>query len=241
VTVGTSKLITSLDYSDTFTVGLPERPSGNFPTGTGLNVEKSYGHPVQTWVWDALGTLNTDANAHELSPGGSEAGSDTGMSQFGGGERFGEQLQVIQYGLRDRYVVQVDAVQTSDRVIIWSSASADPFDTKSNSVGVFFRPSGNAIEIGLFRPSVGEVGTDFLSTLTENTWNNYAVEFSAHAVKIYVNQVLVGSLDLTEFDFGTFNNVSNAYVGYDALGSDVDWVKWSDNFQVGGGSHSVKP
>src|SRR6185503_20276925 len=72
-------------------------------------------------------------NTESIYPGSSGAGSDFGFTQTGGGLDYG-----INYGLRNNYVVQADAVQTPDRIDITSGPVPGTIFTQ-NSLSVFFR------------------------------------------------------------------------------------------------------
>ena len=121
ITVGSSSLIGALDYSDTYTLtangGNAGRPDNVFPVGSpGINVENNYSNAARAWQ-DSLWSLNTDASVIGGGgyPGGTGAGSATGLTQTGGASN-GSFL----YGVRSDFVVQFDAVQADDRVNIFT-------------------------------------------------------------------------------------------------------------------------
>jgi hypothetical protein len=67
VAVGDSSLITTLDYSDIFTVGAEgtDRPWNGAPTTAGLVVENSYGNPTRSWpTGAAYGAAISDVGAY---------------------------------------------------------------------------------------------------------------------------------------------------------------------------------
>lgn len=238
VAVGSSTLISSADYSDSFTIGaeatIVDResyPVQGFPLPAGVDiVENNHGNADQFWGpanWSIATDLAVNHGATGY-PGGTGAGSETGFTQRGGGGDWS-----IPYGLRDVFVVQTDFVQTGDRVDITVG------DTPSNIFGannlsVFFRKTGQATEIGLFNGGVGEVNTGFTSEIPNATlWNNYAlkVDIPNDSIEIFVNEVSRGVIDLTIFADGAFAGIlNNSFVGVGAAGSDR---LWTDNFQVG--------
>ena len=245
VSVGSSTLIGQLQYSDTFTVGTPARPDGlyNNNGSGGYNIETVYSTPAATWTPFYNFSFNSGAGStccgYPANTGSANAGADaaTGLAQSGGGD-FG-----LLYGLNSSYTIQADAIVPGDRFDI-SSASVPGDFFAADSLSVFFRNDGNALpSIGIFNPAVGEVlvpGTTGIA-LGDRTWHNFAVSFdqTARTVKIYVDQSLRASLDLTTFGGvnlggtpvapGSYQNWSNAAVGMGGAGG----VFWADNFQVG--------
>jgi LPXTG-motif cell wall-anchored protein len=242
VAVGQSALIGNLDYSDTFTEtafgGEPGRTDNAYPVNSpGTKVENSYGHATEYWT-NGDWSINTDSTvvsggAYPIYPGGSGAGSATGLTQTGGGVDYG-----LAYGLRKNYVVQFDAVQTADRIDITSSNTNNSI-ADGGGLSVFFRAANSTSpypKIGLYNPNVGEVSVASVSGIaTVNSWNNYAVDFDQtdNFLMIYTNQNLVATVNLTTFDGGAFapyEDYSNAFVSVGGTGSNI---LWSDNFQVG--------
>lgn len=252
VPVGSSALIDTLHYSDTFTLtthgGLASRPEGVFPVvAPGLNVESAYGNPAVAWSVNKW-SLNTDASPFPgvpAYPGNSGGGSNTGITQsglFGGVVDFG-----IEYGLSDSYVVQFDVVQTSDRVDITSSPVRDTAFGGQDIAGqrsltVFFRGDNRSNSaypsIGIYSPYAQETDSGLAlggTGVSVGQWANYAVRFDrgSNEIEIYVNQVSLGSLDLSTFAGGIYADWSHAAVsvgGFDFGGSSI---LWTDNFQVG--------
>jgi hypothetical protein len=249
VPVGSSTLITVLDYSDTFTAydfggledrtGLNHYPLGgvDYPAdgtpGEGLTVEDCHGNAARSWS-DQKFSISKDANpinGATVYPGGSGGGSATGMTQTGGlwGD-FG-----FEYGLRRRFVVQYDAVQTADRVDISIGSVRDNIFV-GNGLSVFFRPTGGAPnEIGVFSLGAGgEHGTGFASGVSAGSWHNYAVKFDldARTIELCVDEVSCGVVDLNTFAGGAFAslNLTSAAVNVGYYGGDRFW---SDNVQVG--------
>lgn len=252
VTVGDSALINFLDYSDTFTGtddgGNPDRPYiPAVQPPAAYVLENTYGNPGQSFQI-GNGFSFTSDNAANGNPGlvngnassqypfatnSSGAGSDTGFTQTGnGGVDYG-----INYGLRDEYVVQFDAVQTPDRIDISSGASLGIFGT--NSLSVFFRGdgSGNAsIFNGTTDTPIQSIIPSFNTGITgAGQWNNYAVRYDQvdQEIELYVNEDSKGVIDLTTFAGGIYQGFSNAVVGVGA-GDGAGDRTWTDNFQVGG-------
>ena len=137
IAVGSSSLIGTLDYSDTFTTSANGGNSARVDSQWALNdvataaqVENTYGHAAESWTYSYstapkgftnFGSFVSDATAVSgySYPGSSNAGSATGMVQTGvtSGTDFG-----IAYNLRSDYVVQIDGVQSSDRLDMTTSS-----------------------------------------------------------------------------------------------------------------------
>jgi hypothetical protein len=240
VLVGSSSLIGTLDYSDTFTAGTT-RVAGEFPMhdpAVASAVENCYGNSQVFWNYESricsFGNIVDDATVYSPSdyPGSNGVGSATGFTQRGSGGDYG-----IAYGHRSNYVVQFDAVQDNDRIDI-ATGSANDGISSSDGLTVFFRATGSAFaEIGLYNPTVGETSTGFASHVTARTWHNYAVGFNLEGktLSLYTDEALRGTIDLTTFAGGAYANVldanTNQYVIVGASGNDC--LGWSDNFQVG--------
>ena len=182
VTAGSSSLIARLNYSDSWTEtvdgGNAARVDGAYPVNLpGINVENNHGNPVQVWS-NGSWSINKDGTTVPGYPGGSGAGSATGITQTGsGGVDWG-----IEYNLSRNYFVQFDAVQTSDRIDITSGAVRDTIFNAGN-VSFFFRAGagggGIGIYNGAFETSTGL--TTGLGTGEVGRWHNYAVNFDLDA------------------------------------------------------------
>ncbi len=239
VAIGDSTLLDLSDTSDSFTLtadgGIPGRVVNAYPVhAPGINVEDNHGNPAQVWT-NAMWSVSADAGAIPGAtpyPGGSGAGSATGMTQRGGGSGdWG-----IEYGLRNDFVVQTDFVQTTDRVDMTVGAARDTIGNPGN-LSVFFRYTGHPSypEIGLYNPTVGEHNTGLTSGIpAAGQWRNYATRFNldSRVLAFYVDEVWRGSVDLDTVAGGAFAGltVSNASTGTGYAGGDRGW---SDNFQVG--------
>jgi hypothetical protein len=252
VVVGSSSLISSLDYADTFTGtpdgGAPARPYVAALQATlAYNVERDFGNPSRrmtggySFASDGVGNPGF-VDGVPAYPGNpiandntSGSGSGTGFSQTGGGVDYG-----LAYGLRSQYIVQVDAVQVADRIDITTGPQKGTIFA-ANSLSVFFRRSGSSNEIGLFNGTT-ETPTGLTTGTLTGQWNNYAVKFDQvnKTVEVFVNEVSRGKLDLTTFAGGIYQNFSNAAVGAGAGLAGGENRTWTDNLQVGGTSALVQ-
>ena len=131
--------------------------------------------------------------------------------------------------------MQVDAVQTPDRIDISSGAALGI--SAPESLSVFFRGdgSGNAsLYNGATDTGIQAEIPGFDTGITAaGEWHNYAVRFDRpdQEIEIYVDEVSRGVVDLTTFAGGIYQGFANFTVG--AGGSGGNRV-WTDNFQVGG-------
>jgi hypothetical protein len=173
-------------------------------------------------------------------PGSSGAFSATGFTQTGGNIDYG-----IPYGLaRPHFVVQVDAVQTGDRIDITSGGIPGTI-FQNNSLSVFFRGNGSG-NASLFRtvngsnldtPIRGQPGFENFNTgiTGAGEWHNYAVRYDRgnNVIELFVDEQSKGVIDLTSFAGGAYANFDTAAVGAGAgMGAGND-RSWTDNFQVG--------
>jgi hypothetical protein len=264
VPVGSSTIIPALDYSDTFTVGTPARADGLYNDNStgGYAVENTYGNAATTWApinsFSFNSGLGTTVPEYPTNDGNDGAAS--GLAQSGGGDFS------FNYGMRNNYTIQFDAILPGDRLDVTSLPAAGGGIFAGNSLSVFFRldsvagtPHGSAGQvlpgIGIFSPSVGEVpvldggGGLVLTGASAGAWNNYAVNYdkSANRLKLYVNESLKADLDLTTFGGtdlggnviapGAYQNYSNGAVGAGGSGG----VFWVDNLQVGGSGPIIVP
>ncbi len=233
VPVGSSSLISELDYSDTYTGtavgGIPGREWGIYPLpAEGLNVEAVYGHPARQWT-AAQFSINNDTNpftVYNPYPGSSGAGSATGMTQSAPSGDWS-----IAYGLRDDFVVQTDAVLCNDRIDIWISASDSFFDPQA--LAVFFRGSDTTQPypgIGIYHN--GEYNSGLTATAPMAQWHNVAVRFMLddNMLEIFTDEISLGVVDLAALLPDA--NFSPARVGVGGFTSPNNAL-WMDNFQVG--------
>jgi hypothetical protein len=255
VAVGQSTLINRPDYADSFTLGAGTRANlqpNEYPSGTALDLEVTpAGHPMS---WSPLWSISDDANvqsdAQSPYPGGSGAGSSRGFIQAIGFDPSKPLGLCIEYGLRDDYVVQFDAIQTIGWVGIGSGPHRDAFG-QPGSLAVLFHADNTPAPFDGLSLWDGSVETPVLDGPDGNSgnwvktgtrvgqWNNYAVRFDQadNTLTIYVNQVALVTLDLTRFAGGRYNAYFNAAVNVGALSGDLSLNPadrfWADNFQVG--------
>ena len=232
IAIGSSSLIGALRYSDSFTVGTPARPDGlyNNNASGGYNIETTYASPAATWTPFSNFSFNSGGGStccgypgNTGSAGGSAA---SGLAQSGGNDFS------ISYGLGNHYIVQADAILPPDRFDIGSYASAGDSIFTPNSLSIFFRRDGGGLPgIGVYNGSL-ETNSGFTTGVAggDSTWHNYAVDFNrgANTVSFYVDESLRGTLDLTTFGVGAYQNYST-----NAVGMGGTFVFWADNFQVG--------
>ena len=179
-------------------------------------------------------------------PGCLVDGSKTGFSEAGAGP---DCLQSIEYGLRNDFVVQFDAVQTDDRMNI--SIGEQPATIYGQVLSVFFRRPGCKVNgkavptLSLHTDVIGEVETGLTSGIEKPwQWHNYAVRFDLphKTLTVWLDYQCRGQIDLAaiarsvnkkdgrkSFDLPLSNRFVT--VGGERLGF-VTRV-WTDNFRVG--------
>lgn len=251
VAVGGSSLISTLDYSDTFTGtdygGLQDRDAvGGYPLSTidypvngtpgqGLAVENLYSNAANSWA-DAKFSIASDGYTLDGSsgatyPGPSGSGSNTGVLQAGGDRGdFG-----ITYGVRNKFVAQYDAVQTRDRIGFSFGADRDLDVLASNDLFVFIRAAGTGfgaeISVANFTglnqglSFLGETDTGLTTGLTmadTGQWHNYAATVDATAKTI---EVYVDQVSRGVINLNTL--AGGAYAQY--LTSQNVGLTWGDN------------
>ncbi len=146
LTVPEPELIGQVDYSDTWTVNTPTRYGGYrvLTSPEELRVEQCHGNPPRWWVFSAPTAVTT-------WPSGALSKSWPGFGVRGARSGFTETLDGgcccmgFEYGLRDDFTVQFDAVQTADRInITTGDGQAEPVMLGGDrSLSVFFRaPAG---------------------------------------------------------------------------------------------------
>jgi hypothetical protein len=243
VAVGRSTLLGPIDYADSWTEGRAGRVAdGSFPiTGAALDVETVGDLAPQRWSED-LWSFRKDGNLfwtpRSPDPRGNWSGSRTGITETGGTVDFG-----LEYGVRDDFVVQFDAVQTDGRVAITSAGARDT-TTRPDGITVGFRAAGAPVEVAVWNSDVGERDTGFRPGLDQDVFHNYAVRFRrAHNdLWIYADGRRLGIVDLATFADGAFSDLSwsGAAVTVGATVADADRV-WTDNVQVGPPCPPVAP
>ena len=203
-----------------------------FPLPFGVEVvEDAHGNTAASWPNDGWSiATDTEINPGATGyPGTSGAGSDTGITQRGGGGDWS-----ILYGLRDVFVVQSDFIQLDDRVDITIGQTPGNIFGAGN-LSIFFRKTAhpNYPEIGIFNGSL-ESDTGLRSGIAETRqWFNYAllVNVPNETIEVFVNEGSRGTIDLKTVGGGAYAGIlTNNYVGIGGAGNDR---LWSDNFQVG--------
>jgi hypothetical protein len=245
--VGAPTLVGVADYSDTFTVGAAGAPTAENPRPNGMynndafngyNIENSHGKPAVRWTPTANFSFNVPSNT--TGPDITVAamgnpGAETGIAQSGGGD-FN-----IAYGLRNSYVVEVDAILPLDRLDIGSYAAPGDGISAANSLTVFLRRDGiSDTGIGLFN---GSAETALLSSdeipattgVADNHWHRFSVHFDRAGgwLAVFVDGELRGIADLTTFADGAYAGYANGAVGVGGAGFNGTHAQWFDNFVVG--------
>ncbi|NLF09812.1 MAG: hypothetical protein GX594_17805, partial [Pirellulaceae bacterium] len=144
------QLVGRIDYSDTWTANTPDRSGGFVPLESpeALRVERCHGNPPRSWILSSPVAVTT-------WPGGARSGAWPGFTPRGSKSGFTELSGLhgvcylgLEYGLRDDFTVQFDAVQTDDRINV--TVGDEPATIEgARSLSVFFRaPGGSYPEIG---------------------------------------------------------------------------------------------
>jgi hypothetical protein len=237
---GSPSLIGVSDYSDTFTVTTPPRRDGLYNNNSegAYNIEDAHGNaPV---VWTPIGnfSFNTSASTTDPTisgPATGNPGAETGIAQSGGGDFS------IGYGLRDDYVVAVDAILPLDRLDIGSYPAPGAAIGAKPSLTVFLRRDGSAnAGIGVYNGSTetaltGLGGEPATTGIEDTNWHRFAVQFDrTHSrLVVYVDGEVRAEADLNTFADGAYKNFTNAAVGVGGAGFDGKHAQWFDNFEVG--------
>jgi hypothetical protein len=238
-----ARLIGQEDYSETWTANSPTR-SGSYLMLTdpaALRVEQCHGNTPRSWVFSREAAMTTWPldNPPVPWPGCVVPGTKSGFLELG---TVFEGYLGFEYGLRDDFVVQFDAVQTDDRInITIGDQPATIFG--ENCLSIFFRAPGTLYpEIGVFTPSRGEIGVGLHSGIQQAwQWHNYAVRFNLRkqAITVWVDRQERGTIDLATLQGDAKPNANP---------KDSPWVNrfvtiggfspqtlrfWSDNFRIG--------
>ncbi|MCL5098990.1 MAG: Ig-like domain-containing protein, partial [Candidatus Omnitrophica bacterium] len=230
------KLMSKVEYSDTFTTNAI-RTDGlyNDNTNGAYNIEDSHGNPSVTWTPINNFSFNTPTSSTApaiLSAAQGNTGANTGFAQSGGGDFS------ITYGLETNYVVQFDAILPSDRLDISSLPTAGANIFAANSLSIFLRRDSvtQYPGIGLFNGTketgaTNSSGALIKTGINDDNWHNFAINFDKenNLLKVYVDGVLLVTLDMTRFADGQYQNYSSGAVGMGGAGG----VFWMDNFKVG--------
>lgn len=247
VTAGNSSLIGTYDYSDTFTGTTAGGSNPNRPFVAALQppaayaVENTYTNPSQNFQSQgqaagvAAFSFASDTEGRVLPeappyPGSSGAGSATGFTQSGSSVDYG-----ILYGLRREYIVQVDAVQSGDRVDITTGPTPGTIGGGDSSLSVFIRGTNGTISLYDGVDTVVPIETVNTGISTPGVWHNYAVKFDQDdlTVEVFVDEQSKGVVDLVTFAGGRYADFSNAAVGAGIGLAGGESRAWTDNFQVG--------
>lgn len=212
------QLISTLDYSDTFTI-TSIRTDGLYDDNSNgaYAVEDNHGNPPSTWTAGVFGIFSFNSPGNTTHPpivtaATGNAGANTGLAQAT------ENDFSIGYGLRSDYVVQVDAILPIDRfddnrVDISSLAAAGGSTSTSwgfggaQSLTVYFWPDsstrgGITLCNGTWETHLYDAsGEPILTGVNDHNWHNYAVEFNQtdSLLRIYVDRLLKATVDLATF------------------------------------------
>ncbi len=238
--VGSPSLVGVTDYSDTFTVGGGPRTDGlyNDNSGGAYDIEDTYGNPPAGWLPTANFSFNTPGSStgpNILGVAAGNAGADTGLAQSGGGDFS------IAYGLREDYIVVVDAVLPLDRLDISSlPAAGDPISTSGGLTVFLRRDSADGAGLALYNgstetPVTDDEGQPIALGIDDQDWHRFAVRFDrpASRVAVFVDGSLVAGIDLATFAEGLYEGYSNGAVGVGGAGFNGTHAQWFDNFAVG--------
>ncbi len=239
--VGAPSLIGVVDYSDTFTVTNAPRRDGlyNDNSAGAYNIENAYGNPPAAWTPFTSFSFNTPGSSTGPAITQAATGNDsaaTGFAQSGGGDFS------FAYGLRDGYVVSVDAILPLDRLDVSSLPSPGANIFATPSLTVFFRKDSatGAPGIGLFNGSKETALTDaagaaLKSGVADANWHNFGVYFDRPGSRlgVYVDGAPLAMVDLETFAGGIYKDYSNSGVGTGGAGFNGTQAQWMDNFQVG--------
>ena len=246
-TATASELIGQADYSETWTANSPTRAGSNCPLvdAKSLRLENCYGNPLRFWVFSELSAITTCPSdnspiswpgyqVHGLKTGFMECSADVQECYFG-----------FEYGLRDDFIVQFDAVQTEDRINV-TIGDKPATVLADRSLSVFFRvPGKRHPEIGVYTPSKGEVDAGLHSGIpVALQWHNYAVRFNLREKRlgIWVDRQYRGTIDLAGVTKtmdgvvgGTWAGLpwSNRCVTIGAASGTGKTRVWTDNFRIG--------
>jgi hypothetical protein len=139
--------------------------------------------------------------------------------------------------LRSTYVVSLDATLTDDWVSISSKPNAGSDIFQAGALSVLFRGQASSRQITIYNPGV-DAAKDYIvaqvpAGVDANEWHNLAVEFAPAALKIYVDESLLTTVDLTNVEGKNFTGYSQNAVGFGFCTTGDPVVEWMDNFAVG--------
>ncbi len=244
------ELIGNVDYSETWSANSPTRAGSYMLLNTpeSLWIENCHGNAPRSWAFSAEPAMTTCPfdNSPVPWPGYQAPGSKDGFVECG----YGTCYFGFEYGLRDDFVVQFDAVQPEDRINITigdrpATIGDQPEELKKPMplLSVFFRAPGTPYpEIGIYTPAKGEVETGIRSGISKPyQWHNYAVRINLREKRfgVWVDRQYRGAIDLTAITQGMEKGSKRSW-------ADLSWTKqfvtvgaagssrvWSDNFRIG--------
>ena len=254
-------LIDQVDYGDTWSANSPTRAGSYLAMNDNplaMRLEQCNVNPLRSWVFSsataAMTTWPRWCSTGKPWPGFRVQGSRSGFLEMENGSYLG-----FEYGLRDDFVVQFDAVQTDDRITI-SIGDKPATIYGARSLSVFFRAPNTLYtdsersfmlaEIGLHTGTQGERNTNLSSGIpTPGHWQNYAVRFNLREKRldVWVNYHCRGKIELSDLmpekknqGSSTWDNLpwTNRYV---TIGGNGRACLWTDNFRIGSPRKIVMP
>jgi len=241
------QLVGRIDYSDTWTANTPDRSGGFVPLESpeALRVERCHGNPPRSWILSSPVAVTT-------WPGGARSGAWPGFTPRGSKSGFTELSGLhgvcylgLEYGLRDDFTVQFDAVQTDDRINV--TVGDEPATIEgARSLSVFFRaPGGSYPEIGVYNRLLGEADVKLSSGITAPfEWHNYAVRFNLREkrLSVWIDGRYRGAIELADVERGPAAEKQRAWAElswtnqYVTIGGFTEQGMgrvWTDNFRIG--------
>jgi len=248
-----AELIGTVDYSDTFTLNGTTRTDFfengyQFMDDAAKQIEDAHGNAVVSWADELKGgdpwllCKDSTASSHGQWRGSNGKGSDTGLTAVCGNQGY----RGISYttdgtasgsSLRDTYVVSLDATLTDDWVALSSKANPGDDIFQAGALSVLFRGQANSRQITIYNPSVDSAADYIVANVPTGVdaweWHNLAVEFAPTTLKIYVDESLLTTVDLTNVGGKNFTGYSQKAVGFGFCTTGDPVVEWMDNFAVG--------
>ena len=245
-------LIGQIDYSDAWTANTSARPGSYLllKTPESLKLEDCHGNPSRSWVFSAESAMATTPSKNSPAPW--QKGLEHGFMECKTDCCLG-----FEYGLRDDFVVQFDAVQPLEHINVTIGDRPATAGYKVSTSGslptepgydwqlfsVFFDVVGATHpEVSLFTPSQGAIDAEIHSDIPVPwRWHNYAVQFDLRAKRltVWVDRQYRGVINLAAIrkkrGDGTWADLpwNNRYVtigGYSGNGKGGVYI---DNFSVG--------
>ncbi len=233
VTVGSSSLIGTLQYSDTFDVSSirPDQSAPTDPNGPAkaAQVENSHGNPPKMWTRALQWSIASSGKVWPTERCPWLGGSRAGVLQHGGPD---ESNWGFASELPEDFIVQFDAAVADARtnILLGPGAVSGIRDTPG-TVSIFLRTADSVgPEVGVYLPGLTEVNSGVLTGLgleARNTWHNFAIRVNRknNEITVFVDEKPMGS-------FTCPYPIPNAGVGFGCAISTQDRF-WADNFQFG--------